>query len=64
MSTAMRLIWKRSFLVLPACRRLLFPLLHAVVPFPRATKEIGDVCTQAILVRICQPPIFPHLTPS
>ena len=26
---------------LPACRRLLFPL------FPRATKEIGDVCTQA-----------------
>ena len=25
---------------LPACRRLLFP-------FPRATKEIGDVCTQA-----------------
>ena len=25
---------------LPACRRLLFPLLHA-------TKEIGDVCTQA-----------------
>ena len=31
---------------LPACRRLLFPLLH-VVPFPRATKEIGDVCTQA-----------------
>ena len=41
---------------LPACRRLLFPLLHVekaglwkrdVVPFPRATKEIGDVCTQA-----------------
>ena len=33
--------------VLPACRRLLFPLLHAEkVPFPRATKEIGDVCTQ------------------
>ena len=33
---------------LPACRRLLFPLLHAEkVPFPRATKEIGDVCTQA-----------------
>ena len=34
-----------------ACRRLLFPLLHAEkeeeVPFPRATKEIGDVCTQA-----------------
>ena len=30
---------------LPACRRLLFPLLH--VPFPRATKEIGDVRTQA-----------------
>ena len=26
--------------LLPACRRLLFP-------FPRATKEIGDVCTQA-----------------
>ena len=33
---------------LPACRRLLFPLLHAEKgPFPRATKEIGDVCTQA-----------------
>ena len=33
---------------LPACRRLLFPLLHAEkVFFPRATKEIGDVCTQA-----------------
>ena len=33
---------------LPACRCLLFPLLHAEkVPFPRATKEIGDVCTQA-----------------
>ena len=29
---------------LPACRRLLFPLLHA------ATKEIGDVCTQARLL--------------
>ena len=27
---------------LPACRRLLFP-------FPRATKEIGDVCTQAMI---------------
>ena len=27
---------------LPACRRLLFPLLHA-----ETTKEIGDVCTQA-----------------
>ena len=28
--------------------RLLFPLLHAEkVPFPRATKEIGDVCIQA-----------------
>ena len=27
---------------LPACRRLLFPLLHAEkVPFPRATKEIA-----------------------
>ena len=26
---------------------LLFPLLHVEkVPFPRATKEIGDVCTQ------------------
>ena len=35
---------------LPACRRLLFPLF----PFPRATKEIGDVCTQAnILVVPC-----------
>ena len=34
------------------CRRLLFPLLHAEkVPFPRATKEIGDVCTQATLIR-------------
>ena len=45
---------------LPSCRRLLFPLLHAEkgrlrrlrrryadVPFPRATKEIGDVCTHA-----------------
>ena len=36
---------------LPACRRLLFPLLHVEkkkkIPFPRATKEIGDVCTQA-----------------
>ena len=32
----------RLDLTLPACRRLLFPLL-----FPRATKEIGDVCTQA-----------------
>ena len=31
---------------LPACRRLLFPLLHAEKG-PRATKEIGDVCTQA-----------------
>ena len=30
---------------LPACRRLLFPLLHAEKG--RATKEIGDVCTQA-----------------
>ena len=34
------------FCMLPACRRLLFPLLH---PFPSATKEIGDVCTQASL---------------
>ena len=36
---------------LPACRRRLFPLLHAekgpFSPFPRATKGIGDVCTQA-----------------
>ena len=35
---------------LPACRRLLFPLLHAFLHafvFPRARKEIGDVCTQA-----------------
>ena len=30
---------------LPACRRLLFPLLHV-------TKEIGDVCTQASDARI------------
>ena len=29
---------------LPACRRLLFPLLHC---YTRATKEIGDVCTKA-----------------
>ena len=34
----------RSFRGLPACRRLLFPLFVV----PRATKEIGDVCTQAI----------------
>ena len=32
-------------LMLPACRRLLFPLLHS-----SATKEIGDVCTQASLM--------------
>lgn len=32
---------------LPACRRLLFPLCTQKVPFPRATKAIGDVCTQA-----------------
>ena len=31
---------------LPACRRLLFPLLY-VEKGPHATKEIGDVCTQA-----------------
>ena len=38
---------------LPACRRLLFPLLHAEkVPFPRATKEIGDVCTQTTDFRL------------
>ena len=30
---------------LPACRRLLFPLLHAEKG--RATTEKGDVCTQA-----------------
>ena len=30
---------------LPACRRLLFSLLHAEKG--RSTKEIGDVCTQA-----------------
>ena len=29
--------------MLPACRRLLFPLLHA----EKGRKEIGDVCTQA-----------------
>ena len=41
----------RSSLLLPACRRFLFPLLHAEKgPFPRATKEIGDVCTQASLL--------------
>ena len=49
---ARRLIIPSSALILPACRRLLFPLLHAEkVPFPRATKEIGDVCTQATLIR-------------
>ena len=31
--------------LLPACRRLLFP-------FPRVTKEIGDVCTQAITLEV------------
>ena len=45
--------WRNDFLygclfttasvLLPACRRLLFPLLHA-------TKEIGDVCTQATVL--------------
>ena len=35
--------FKVSF-VLPAYRRLLFPLLHA-------EKEIGDVCTQATFVQ-------------
>ena len=41
---------------LPACRRLLFPLLHAEKGRPRATKEIGDVCTQANIfgVRTCK----------
>ena len=34
----------QEFKRLPACRRLLFPLFHA-------TKEIGDVCTQA---NVCQ----------
>ena len=29
-------------ILLPACRRLLFPL--------RATKEIGDVCMQAMIL--------------
>ena len=39
---------KQATYRLPAGRRLLFPLLLAEkVPFPRATKEIGDVCTQA-----------------
>ena len=33
-------------LLLPACRRLLFPL------FPRATKEIGDVCAQARVIGV------------
>ena len=32
---------RRRCTTLPACRRLPFP-------FPRATKEIGDVCTQAM----------------
>ena len=36
----------RAFMKLPACRRLLFPLLHAEKHW---TKEIGDrVCAQAI----------------
>ena len=34
-------ILRAACFFLPACRRLLFPLLHA------ETKEIGDVCTQA-----------------
>ena len=38
------LIFSISLPRLPACRRLLIPLLHAE---KRATKEIGDVCTQA-----------------
>ena len=29
---------------------------YADVPFPRATKEIGDVCTQASRIRACQIP--------
>ena len=37
---------------LPACRCLLFPL------FPRATKEIGDVCTQARDTSIQRKQIF------
>ena len=42
----------RGAVNLPVCRRLLFPLLHAEKgPFPRATKEIGDVCTQATVNR-------------
>ena len=33
---------------LPACRRLLFPLLHAEKgTFSACNKDIGDVCTQA-----------------
>ena len=54
-STLFILIWQgpgpvttKTAFFLPVCRRLLFLLLHAEkVPFPRATKEIGDVCTQA-----------------
>ena len=38
---------------LPACRRLLFPFVS------RATKEIGDVCTQAMgQVRRVQASLF------
>ena len=50
--------------ILPASRRLLFPLLHA------ATKEIGDVCTQASKYRVemsFKPPTwlsFMHTTSS
>ena len=54
MSTAMRLIWKRSFLVLPACRRLLFPLLHAVDNRVPCWNTISDGVTQASLFRVQQ----------
>ena len=37
---------KHHWVPLPACRRLLFPLLHAEKG--RASKEIGDVYTQAM----------------
>ena len=55
LSKYFKVTFVKTSLTLPACRRLLFPLLHAEkapFPFPRATKEIGDVYTQATLMRI------------
>ena len=44
--TIYRILYTHYFMKLPACRRLLFPLL--LLAFPRVTKEIGEVCTRAI----------------